>query len=265
LKRIAIASVAVGLILTSCSSNVQPPATTAPTTSTTVGATTTTQPDLSPASDVSDAVGAAAQALLELPAMQALHVDYDENGNSTSARWLDWRDNGDLVLIVATRLEIGGIAQVGEELLTAATSEFRNEPWTAEQPPLPAGGNPGIVLALDLVGLAAGDLLEQLTAVPADTVEIENETTDDGGSRWMVRHPFGDAIAIREWTIDSGGRLRSYLLTSDTAAPIFGAFATSEFHFDPLPDPLPIVLPKEGTDLDIQAFDLPEDLPLPSQ
>jgi hypothetical protein len=253
------------LVLSGCSGSDQVETTTTSAATTTVAdATTTTQSDREPTAEMSDAVGAAARALLNVPGMRATRLIYDENGGLATTFWLDWRANGDLALLVVTDAQIGGLAQVGERLLSAASSDTRSEPWTAEEPPLPAG-DPGVAINFDLAALAGGGLAAELAEIPRHELEVESGPTSDGGTRWIVRFPFGDATATREWTIDADGRLRSYLLTSDSAGPIFGAFATAEFRFDPLTDPPPISLPTAGTDLDTAAFDLPENLPLPGQ
>ena len=263
LTRVATLIVTATLALGACDSGEEPqPASTAPrATTTTGGVATTTSPEPNPAAAISEAVAAAAQALLEQPSVQAIHLEYDEEDVLTKTAWIDWRASGDFLLVAASQMEIGAVAQVAESLQTAARSDLRSEPWAGEEPPLPTA-DIGLLLAFDLAGLARGTIADEVADVPSAAIEVANEVGDDGATRWTMRLPFGEATAIREWTIDGDGVLRSYSLSSDSAGPLFGAFAVAEFRFNPVLDAEPITLPQVGTELEVAAI-LPPDVPLP--
>lgn len=215
------------------------------------------------AEELDAAVRAAARALIDVPGASATEFTYGDGGTLSTTRWLQWSANGDVILVVAGIADVGGLVQVRGNLMVASSGAAGDKSWGREAPPLESRGDPGVAFNLDLPAMANGSILRSLDGMAVAEVQVTSEATADGGILWSLSNPLRGATATREWLIDAAGVLRYYSLTSDSTEPVFEAFTSVEAQFDPVSEPAPVLLPEEGTSLDLTQLGLPADLPLP--
>lgn len=234
------------------------------------GSETTAQPAPATIGELEAAVQPAAQALLDARALEVTTLWFDENGSQVRADWLDYRHDGTFMLVnqslsstsdAMAWIQLDGdsfCATSGPGLYCDIDNPQTIEPWARYNRRPVESNATQIPIPLDIESMAASVNAE---GVPEDEMEASRHAESDGAIVWTLDNPLGEGSLTREWTIDAAGFLRSYTAGSETGLP-FGLYSKMEFGFVVGADPSPIAPPLVGTPLDLNALDLPTDLPL---
>lgn len=186
---------------------------------------------------------------------------FNEENDLVTTDWMDHRPEGDYrVVFFITEPDGEQVVQVLSTVQirprryqtagTPPTWAFVGETPRLEDEPLPIG--------LDLVELIDGTVFSALAQGESDVERIE---TSDGRELWRWIREQHEFTAIWEWEIDGDGFLRTILLQSEQN-PL--PSTRERFELTPLTDPELIIPPEEGTQLDLDALEVPDDLPVPS-
>lgn len=211
--------------------------------------------------ELDTAVGAAAQALLESPFLEATvaYFDFEDPDYVYRFHWMDARPNGDQVVVdkdIDSNTTIA-YAQVAGARYTASSTAGDDEPWTAFGPALdPTEG----ALPLHVVTqMADGATLVMAADSVPDDATITRQAGADGSTVWRLTTPSASTFRAAEWIIDRDGLLWFYRVESDQA-PIADAARAIIIGFAIPDNAAPISPPRLGTPLDLEDYGVPPDL-----
>lgn len=214
------------------------------------------QPESVTTEEFDTETGAAADRHLDARGVRATLVDRFD-GEPYTAVWVDYRNSGDFIQVRISRStedEVRGVitSHVAGRYLEAQIPEGS---WSlssgARTPPFP----------IDLTG--------DLEAPEPTPVQIEatRQEMSNGGATWEKTTIFPDGKRHEEWVIHPDGNVVSISFQSDAAILPFPApgTRTGRFTYELLDNPDPITQPRQGTTLELEKYDIPDDLALLSE
>ncbi|MDX2342221.1 MAG: hypothetical protein QNL12_00065 [Acidimicrobiia bacterium] len=260
-RKAAIALAAVGLAFAACSTT-QSTDTFGPAQPTTIEA-------------LDAAVAPAAQAVLDVDAVEITTTWFDGDGEHVRTDWIDWRSDSNFLMVSQfagpgdnevdqmASVQLDGnrfCATTGPNMYCDIDDPKINEAWKLQSPvPAESAAN-RIPISLNLEAMAgAGGSVDE--GLPTDARTATKRARRDGTTTWSLHTPFGEGLLTRTWTIGTDGFLASYSAGSESGMP-FGLYSRIDFRFLIIDDPTPITEPALDTPLDVGSLGLPGDLSL---
>lgn len=113
------------------------------------------------------------------------------------------------------------------------------------------------------------DLTGDIEAPEPDPLRIEatRQGLSNGGAMWERTAVFPDGERNEEWVIHPDGHVVSISSESDAAILLFqeAGTRTSRITYELLDDPDPIPPPRQGTRLELEEYEIPDDMALLSE
>lgn len=212
--------------------------------------------------ELESAVIQAAQALADHQGIEGVRLGYSDDQLQTTA-WMDYRSNGDYrTVFFVTRPETEGVETIGAVRVGDRRYQTIFEPedygtWSFVGEIPEVVGEP-LPIGIDLDQMIDGTIF---TALREQDGNVTRQATAEGEAVWRWTVESEDIKLSWEWEIDSNGVLRA--LTTQ-AEPTALTPDRERFELTPLDDPEPITPPEEGSQLDLDALGVPDDLLVPS-
>lgn len=227
------------------------------------------------------ALTAALDVLREAPGIEGVEESYIQT-HLAGKVWFSTRENGDAVVVQQTDVDVRDSAWwltaasppavgdnitsearaiVGGEYYQASTSDRESQPWRQMEREPPGTLAFGLIFFDDEFG---PELRNQITPPFADVIR---QDTANGGEIWTLNFSSNETHPEQRFYVHPDGHLASWTwqalgINVDYPADSTVLIDSGNVSYTPLAEPRPLQAPEVGTELNITAFDLPDDFPI---
>lgn len=214
------------------------------------------QPEAVTTEEFDTATGAGVDRLLDAPGVRATLVDRFD-GETVASVWVDYRSSGDFIEVSIAR-------SAEDSVMGSITSWVAGRLLEAQIPEGFWSVSSGTRIPPFLI-----DLTGDIEAQGPDPLRIDatRQELSNGGAVLERTAVFRDGERSEEWVIHPDGHVVAISSESDAAILPFQAAGTrtSRIFYELLADPDPIPPPRQGTRLELEEYEIPNDMALLSE